>query len=127
VNVPSLEPQVWAITARSDLSALVPFDLSNGLRRLGKNAVLIQASNLGRGGPTSLFRGAAWPLQLRDFRLDRAWEGQPRANVQQRLRWASVAGWQLDVRVYFATQRPSKRLLGAAQAELDRLRLPGSS
>ena len=53
-------------------------------------------------------------------------EGQPALNVEQRLRWASVGGWQLDVRVYFATQHPGEGLLRAAQAELDRLFLPGS-
>jgi hypothetical protein len=52
------------------------------------------------------------------------WEGQPTLNVQQRLRWASVRGWRLDVRVYFATQHPSGRLLRTAQAELNRLLLP---
>lgn len=59
-------------------------------------------------------------------RVDRGWEGQPARNVQQRLRWAWVRGWWLDVRVYFGTQQPGRKLLRAAQAELDRLRLPGS-
>jgi hypothetical protein len=49
---------------------------------------------------------------------------QPAPNIQQRLRWVRIKGWQLDVRVYFATQHPSKRLLAEAQAELDRLMLP---
>jgi uncharacterized protein YchJ len=43
---------------------------------------------------------------------------------QQRLRAVRVKGWQLDVRVYFATQHPSKKLLAQAQAELDQLLLP---
>jgi hypothetical protein len=33
-------------------------------------------------------------------------------------------GWNLDLRVYFATQHPDQRLLERAQAELRRLRLP---
>jgi hypothetical protein len=61
---------------------------------------------------------------LAGFRLDRMWEGQPAPNIQQRLRWATVAGWHLDVRVYFATQHPGKALLASAQAELNRLLLP---
>lgn len=125
-NATGLEPQVWAITARSNVAALVPFDLFNGLRRLNRDAVLIWASTSARGGPTRVFTRATWPLRLSAFRVDRTWEGQPAPNVQQRLRWASVGGWRLDVRVYFATQHPSKRLIGAAQAELDRLLLPGS-
>ena len=58
------------------------------------------------------------------FRVDHRWETQPARNIQQRLRWAAVNGWRLDVRVYFATQHPSKGLLGVAQAELNRMRLP---
>ncbi|HMI98487.1 MAG TPA: hypothetical protein VK488_01500 [Gaiellaceae bacterium] len=60
------------------------------------------------------------------FRLDRGWEGQPATNIQQRLRWVAVGGWNLDVRVYFATQHPDEALLRQAQAELDRLVFPGS-
>ena len=119
-------PQVWAITARGNVSALRPFDLFNGLRALSRDAILIWASTSGRGGPTRVFTRAKWPLRLSTFRVDRIWEGQPRPRVQQRLRWASVNGWRLDVRVYFATQHPNKRLLRAAQAELDRLLLPRS-
>ena len=52
------------------------------------------------------------------------WEGQPVANIQQRLRWGSVAGWHLDVRVYFGTQHPSRDLVAMILAELNRLRLP---
>ena len=88
--------------------------------------MLIWATTAGRGGPTATFTRASWPLKLPTFRVDQMWEGQPAPNVQQRLRWASFRGWQLDVRVYFATQHPTKRLLRAAQAELDRLLLPGS-
>jgi hypothetical protein len=78
----------------------------------------------GHGGASATFTQAGWPLHLRSFRVDHGWEGQPAANVQQRLRWAAVGGWQIDVRVYFGTQHPSKRLLRFVQAELNRLRLP---
>lgn len=110
-----LAPQVWAITThRSDAGALVPFDLFNGLRRLSRNAILVWALTAGRGGTNGTFTRGTWPLRLSSFRVDQIWEGQPTLNVQQRLRWASVRGWRLDVRVYFATQHPSRRLLREA-------------
>jgi hypothetical protein len=120
-----IAPQVWAITIRrSDLSALQPYSLGTGLLRLRRSAVLIWATTSGRGGPTPVYTSARWPLQLRSFRVDHRWETQPAPNIQERLRWAAVDGWRLDVRVYFATQHPSKGLLSAAQAELNRMRLP---
>jgi hypothetical protein len=128
VNPPTeigIAPQVWAITTlRSDLSALQPYSLGTGLLRLRRNAVLIWASTSGRGGRTAVFTPARWPLRLHSFRVDHHWETQPAPNVQQRLRWAAVDGWRLDVRVYFATQHPSKALLGVAQTELNRMLLP---
>ena len=66
----------------------------------------------------------AWPPRLSSLRVHRGGEGQPAPNVQQRLRFGSVRGWDLDVRVYFGTQHPGRRLLGLAGAELRRLRLP---
>ena len=117
-------PSVWAITAVEGTSALVPFDLFDGLRSLSPDGAVIWASTGGRGGVTPTFRPAKLPLRLGSFRLDRLWEGQPVENVQQRLRWVSVAGWQLDVRVYFGTQHPSRDLVAMAQAELNQLRLP---
>jgi hypothetical protein len=124
-NLPSLEASVWAMTARSNPAALAPFDFPGNLLHLSRGAVFIWAATAGRGGPNYTFKRSAWPLSLSAFRVDHAWEGQPAANVQQRLDWIAVAGWRLDVRVYFATQHPSKRLLQVAQRELDRLRLPG--
>ena len=120
-----IAPQVWALSLRhSDLSALQPYSLGTGLHRLSRGAVLIWASTIGKGGPTRVFTPARWPLPLRSFRVDHTWETQPAQNVQQRLRWATVDGWRLDVRVYFATQHPSNRLVRIAQAELNRMRLP---
>ena len=122
----SLAPQVWAITADQDVGALVPFDLFGGLRRLSPDGILIWASTGGRGGPDATFARGRLPLRLSAFRVDRMWEGQPSQRVQQRLRWVSVAGWHLDVRVYFGTQHPGRALLQVAQQEIDRLRLPGA-
>jgi len=65
-----------------------------------------------------------WPLRLSTFRVDHGWEGQPAANVQQRPKWGVVNRWDIDVRVYFATQHPDKQLLRKAQAQLNRLVLP---
>jgi len=123
-NIRTLESSVWAITARSNPAALAPFDFPQNLLHLSRGAVFLWATTAGRGGANFTFRRSRWPLDLSSFRVDHAWEGQPAANVQQRLDWVAVAGWRLDVRVYFATQHPSERLLRIAQRELDRLLLP---
>jgi hypothetical protein len=49
---------------------------------------------------------------------------QPHTRIQQRLRFVVVRDWHLDVRVYFGTQNPDRKLLDDAQAELNRLLLP---
>ena len=82
------------------------------------------ATTIGRHRPSFHFARARFPLRLSSFRVDHGWENQPAANIQQRLRAVTVGGWDLDVRVYFATQHPDRKLLAEAQAELDRLRLP---
>ena len=123
-NVSNIAPAVWAITARSNPAALAPFNTFDNLRHLSRNAIYLWATTAGRGGPNLTFKRAEWPLRLSRFRVDRAWEGQPAPNVQQRLRWAAVRGWHIDVRVYYATQHPGKQLLRAAQQELNRLLLP---
>jgi hypothetical protein len=143
---PSFQPAVgwWTVSTGSmDMSQGLPevkaafdaglsspevFNLFNffvGLRQLSRTGIVIWASTSGRGGPTPVFTRARWPLHLSTFRVDHAWEGQPAANVEQRLRWTVVDGWHLDVRVYFATQHPSRALIAKAQSELNRLRLPG--
>jgi hypothetical protein len=120
-----IAPEVWAASDRgTDQEAL--FNLFVGLRRLSSSGIVIWASDMGRGGPTTMFTKTRWPLELGGFRLYRSWEGQPAANVQQRVRTATVAGWHLDVRVYFGTQHPTKATLAKAQAEIDRLILPTS-
>ncbi len=123
---PNVSPsQVWAITS-PDVAALVPIKLFTSLTRLSPRGIAIWAQTIGRGGATRVFTPATLPLRLSTFRVDRGWEGQPSGNVQQRLRWAAVRNWQLDVRVYFATEHPDKRLVRAAQAELDRMLLATS-
>jgi hypothetical protein len=118
-----LAPETWA--ASDEGTSLLPlFNLFVGLRKLTPSGVLIWASTSGRGGRNASFRTSTWPLRLSSFRVDRAWEGQPAANVQQRVRWSAVRGWHLDVRVYFGTEHPSRAVVAKAQAELDRLRLP---
>ncbi len=112
---------VVAVTTR-DVAAAHPFEVFTSLTRLSKNGILIWATTIGRNRPT--FTPMQWPPRLSSFRVDHGWEGQPAANVQQRLRWGVVDGWDMDVRVYFATQHPGKKLLREAQAQLDGLTLP---
>jgi hypothetical protein len=119
----TIAPEVWAASDRgTDQEAL--FNLFVGLKRLSSSGIVIWASDMGKGGPTSVFTKTGWPLTLGSFRLDETWKGQPAANVQQRVRLASVAGWHLDVRVYFGAQHPTKATLARAQAELNRLTAP---
>jgi len=121
----AIAPEVWAASDRgTDQEAL--FNLFVGLKRLSSSGIVIWASDMGKGGPTSVFTKTGWPLKLGSFRRDQSWKGQPAANVQQRVRWASIAGWHLDVRVYFSTQHPTTATLAKAQAELNRLTLPAS-
>ena len=111
-----------AVTAR-DGAVLHPFAPFLGFRRLRPRGIIIWATTIGRvtTSPFPAFPRATWPLRLSTFRLDRGWEGQPAPNVQQRLRVVSVNGWNLEVRIYFATQHPDKKLLVKTQAQLDRL------
>jgi hypothetical protein len=113
---------VVAVTAR-DTSVVHPVALFGSLKKLSRNGILVWADTDGRGRagfPTAM----AWPPQLARFRVDHSWELQPAANIQQRVWVRSVHGWDLDIRVFFATQHPSAALRTKAQAELSRLRLP---
>jgi len=119
----AIAPEVWAASDRgTDQEAL--FNLFLGLKRLSSSGIVIWVSDMGKGGPTSVFTKTGWPLKLGSLRLDESWKGQPAANVQQRVRGAAIAGWRLDVRVYFGTQHPTKATLAKAQAELNRLMVP---
>jgi hypothetical protein len=112
---------IVAVTA-GDVSAVHPFAAFTSLTRLSPRGILVWAMTIGRHRPT--FAPITWPPRLSSFRVDHGWEGQPAANVQQRLKWGLINGWDMDVRVFFATQHPDKQLLQKAQAELDRLVLP---
>ena len=114
-----------AVTARDGI-VLHPFAPFLGFKRLRPRGIIIWATTIGRvtTSPFPAFPRANWPLRLPAFRLDRGWEGQPEPNIQQRLRTVSVNGWDVEVRVYFATQRPDKKQLVKTQAELDRLLPP---
>ena len=105
-----------------DVAAVHPFAAFTSLKRLSPTGILVWAMTIGRNRPT--FAAMQWPPRLSSFRVDHGWEGQPAANVQQRLKWGVINGWDMDVRVYFATQHPGKKLLHEAQAQLDRLVLP---
>ena len=125
---PSLTAGTVVAVTSGDAAALRPFAPFVGFKPLRPQGIIVWATNLGRvaTSPFPPFPRARWPLRLSTFRLDRGWEGQPAPNIQQRLRGASVRGWNLDVRVYFATQQPSKKLIAQAQAELGRLLLPST-
>lgn len=112
---------VVAVTA-PDLAAVRPFAPFTGFKRLSKRGIIVWATTIGRNRAT--FKPIRWPPRLSSFRVDHGWEGQPAPNIQQRLKWGVIDGWDMDVRVYFATQHPGKQLLREAQAELDRLLLP---
>jgi hypothetical protein len=116
---------VIAVTA-DDIALLHPFAPFVGLKRLRPRGIIIWATTIGRvaTSPFPPFPRAHWPLRLSAFRLDRGWEGQPAPNIQQRLRAVSIRGWNLEVRLYLATQHPDKKLLAEAQAQLDRLLPP---
>jgi len=113
---------VVAVTAR-DASAIHPVALFGSFKKLSRGGILVWADTVGRGR-TGFPTRSAWPPQLASFRVDHGWELQPAANLQQRVWVGSVNGWDLDVRVFFATQRPSAALRALAQSELRRLRLP---
>jgi hypothetical protein len=113
---------VVAVTAQ-DAAAVRPVSLFGSFKKLSRGGILIWVDTAGqrrKGFPIA----ATWPPQLKSFRVDRGWEGQPAPNVQQRVWLRLVHGWDLDIRVFFATQRPGSALQARAQAELNRLRLP---
>lgn len=112
---------VVAVTAR-DAALLQPFAPFVGFKRLSARGIIVWALTLGRDRPG--FSPLRWPPVLSTFRVDRGWEGQPASNIQQRLGVGSVHGWDLDLRVFFATQHPDGKLLEQAQAQLRRLLLP---
>jgi len=113
---------VVAVTAR-DRAAVQPVALFGSFTKLSRNGILVWADTIGRGR-TGFPTATAWPPRLARFRIDRGWEGQPAGNIQQRVWVGSVRGWDLDIRVFFATQQPGAALRAKAQAELSRLRLP---
>ena len=117
-------PQLFIVTKKpSDPRPQLPLSIFNGLRELAPSAALIWASTVSRGH-FDHFEQESWPPRLARFSIQRAWEGQPEARIQQRLLPLSAGGWSLDLRVYFGTQHPKRALLAAVQAELDRMALP---
>jgi hypothetical protein len=113
---------VVAVTA-SDASAVHPVALFGSFKKLSPGGILVWADTVGRGRGGFPTR-SAWPPHLASFRVDHGWEGQPAANLQQGVWVGAVHGWDLDIRVFFATQHPSAALRAQAQAEVNRLRLP---
>jgi hypothetical protein len=121
---PGVYRSMMLAVTRRDVGVLHPFALFTSFRRLSSRGIIVWAVTVGRHRPG--FRRIRWPPVLSTFRVDHGWEGQPAANIQQRLEFGAVRGWDLDVRVFFATQHPDQKLLEEAQAELRRLRLPST-
>ena len=107
---------VVAVTA-PDASAAHPVALFGSFKKLSRSGILVWVDTAGRGRK-GFPAATAWPPRLARFRIDHGWEGQPAANIQQRVWVRSVHGWDLDFRVFFATQDPSSAL----QAEPPRRR-----
>jgi hypothetical protein len=113
---------VVAVTA-PDVAAIRPVALFGSFKKLSRDGILVWAGTEGRG-LTGFPSRVAWPPRLARFRIDHSWEGQPAPNIEQRTWVGVVYGWDLDVRVFFATQHPSVALRARAQAELSHLRPP---
>jgi hypothetical protein len=113
---------VVAVTSR-DVAAIRPVALFGSFKKLSRHGILVWADTVGKGLPGFPNR-VAWPPRLASFRIDHGWEGQPAPNIEQRTLVGVVDGWDLDVRVFFATQHPSALLRARAQAELEHLRAP---
>jgi hypothetical protein len=74
--------------------------------------------------PNPVFPPRELPLQLSDFEVRPAWEGQVAPNVPEYRLVAAVGGRDVDVAIFFGTQDPPPEVLRAAQEELDRLVIP---
>jgi hypothetical protein len=107
---------VVAVTAR-DASAVHPVALFGSFKKLSRNGILVWADTVGRGR-RGFTTATAWPPRLAGFRVDHGWEGQPAANIQQRVWVGSVHGWDLDIRVFFRdpTSQRSAADQGASRA-----------
>lgn len=64
------------------------------------------------------------PLRLDEARIFHAWETQPNPRVPEYRILAAIGNVNVDARVYFGTQTPSKQLRNLAQSELSRLLVP---
>lgn len=116
-------PSLIVAVTRHDAGAVQPVALFTSFKQLSRRGILVWAATEGRNRRGFPNRGV-WPPVLARFRIERGWEGQPDARIQQRVWVRSVHGWDLDIRVFFGTQYPSAELRREAQEELDRLRLP---
>ena len=79
---------VVAVTA-PDAAAVRPVALFGSFTKLSRNGVLVWVDTAGRGR-TGFPTATTWPPRLARFRIDRGWEGQPAANIQQRVWVGSV-------------------------------------
>jgi hypothetical protein len=89
---------------------------------LPKDGIVMMASFTARGDE---FRDEHYPVRSLPFRLRDAAPGiiqvRPQSPLSQYRVHGGVRGHNVDVTVYFGTPRPSRRLVTAAQRQLDRL------
>jgi hypothetical protein len=116
-------PMLVVAVTSPDVAAIRPVALFGSFKKLSRDGILVWADTAGKRLPGFPNR-VVWPPRLAGFRVDHGWEGQPAPNIEQRTWVGVVHGWDLDVRVFFATQHPSASLRARTQAELDRLRAP---
>jgi hypothetical protein len=119
-NVPfdpkDLESPVGTVTSRPDQTIL-------GMSEDGVVIVAALWPGAAEGNNVN-FPDRTLPLSLSDFERGDGWEGQIADNVPEWTSLSRVSGQYLEVRIYFATLRPSDATQATAQEELDRLEVP---
>jgi hypothetical protein len=122
-NAGASNPSLVVAVTSPDVAAIRPVALFGSFEKLSRHGILVWADIVGKG-LSGFPNRVAWPPRLASFRIDHGWEGQPAPNIEQRTWVGVVDGWDLDVRVFFATQHPSALLRARARAELEHLRVP---
>ena len=120
------QTQSWAATVAY---ADGPFDLPprKTIERLPKDGILIWVG-LSRASdpsaPGQRYSVHELPFRLADFTRHDEWEGRIRDVPEYELVTRVPGRYEVNVRIYFGRADPTQEMLAAAQAALDRLRLP---
>jgi hypothetical protein len=120
------QTQSWAATVAY---ADGPFDLPprRTVERLPEDGVLVWVGLSRASAPDALrarYPALERPYQLADFDVHSVWEGQIRDVPEYELLTRVPGQYKVEVRVYFGRGDPTPEMRAAAQAELERLRLP---